>query len=480
MISVALAAIALCSIQASRFYIVYDAGLYHFQAIEWLTREPLVFGLANLHGRLGFNSAWLIILALFRLPGTDGVGMMLGSSAAAVFAIIALTQPLLSTSTWRERPMSVAFCVFAFVLLTWQVFRWVGFQAWTSTDHIPILLWVVIPHIFLRFSERHSRNEVAAGELSLLWLLSAFAVVSKMSTVPILLLPLAASVSWLKRKHPVRVLIVAMAMAGMLCSVWAVRSVVLSGCIVYPAEQTCLYFLPWSVPKTNVAQEHGNIISWARQPWRNQQERSKALHEWEWIRTWVRHEWQGRFLFDTVSRGLAVTLFLWFAWRLVLHGFRMPQLTEKKLARTRWRGLWVVFATTLGAAVFWFLSAPDPRFALGLFLTLISLPATALLSADIARSPSWLLRAGWIMVVVVFLWQVKSFAPWQMPLFAIKAETKIPSINYRNFEISNVTITVPAKGDQCWLAPIPCTPYPRRDLEMRRFRQFVAFLYPES
>ncbi|EMO63800.1 hypothetical protein LEP1GSC133_1179, partial [Leptospira borgpetersenii serovar Pomona str. 200901868] len=34
----------------------YDSGLYHIQSIKWIQEYSVVPGLANLHGRFGFNS----------------------------------------------------------------------------------------------------------------------------------------------------------------------------------------------------------------------------------------------------------------------------------------------------------------------------------------------------------------------------------------------------------------------------------------
>ena len=46
----------------------YDAGLYHIPYMNWVSAGPAPFGLANLEGRLGFNSSWLMFDAAFRMP----------------------------------------------------------------------------------------------------------------------------------------------------------------------------------------------------------------------------------------------------------------------------------------------------------------------------------------------------------------------------------------------------------------------------
>jgi hypothetical protein len=36
--------------------IAFDTGLYHLPMVNWISNYALPFGLANLHGRFGFNS----------------------------------------------------------------------------------------------------------------------------------------------------------------------------------------------------------------------------------------------------------------------------------------------------------------------------------------------------------------------------------------------------------------------------------------
>lgn len=45
----------------------YDSGLYHIQSIKWIQEYSVVPGLANLHGRFGFNPNIFTIFALTSL-----------------------------------------------------------------------------------------------------------------------------------------------------------------------------------------------------------------------------------------------------------------------------------------------------------------------------------------------------------------------------------------------------------------------------
>ena len=42
-----------------------DTSIYHAQTIHWIEDYPAVPGLANLHARLGYNSSWLLLNAIF-------------------------------------------------------------------------------------------------------------------------------------------------------------------------------------------------------------------------------------------------------------------------------------------------------------------------------------------------------------------------------------------------------------------------------
>jgi len=46
----------------------FDTHLYHLQSIKWIHQNPLPLGLANLHGRFGFNSSWFPLASIIELP----------------------------------------------------------------------------------------------------------------------------------------------------------------------------------------------------------------------------------------------------------------------------------------------------------------------------------------------------------------------------------------------------------------------------
>src|SRR5271169_2804473 len=71
----------------------YDTGLYGAPAVHWMQTYPAVPGLANLHGRFGFNSSVLLCIAALG----QGVWKDLGFHLFTGFLLSALWATLLPT-----------------------------------------------------------------------------------------------------------------------------------------------------------------------------------------------------------------------------------------------------------------------------------------------------------------------------------------------------------------------------------------------
>lgn len=71
----------------------FDSGLYHIPAIRWIADYRLPLGLGNLHGRLGFDSAWFPLSALFAqitAPHTPNYTALASEVFLAVYGLAVL------------------------------------------------------------------------------------------------------------------------------------------------------------------------------------------------------------------------------------------------------------------------------------------------------------------------------------------------------------------------------------------------------
>jgi hypothetical protein len=122
------------------------------------------------------------------------------------------------------------------------------------------------------------------------------------------------------------------------------------------------------------------------------------------------------------------------------------------------RGFTLVAIGSLG---FWFFTAPDPRFLgatvwiLGISLTALAIPPRA------SRA-----RIG----ALVLFWLTPIYGLIRVGYEAVRVPPEyltqpVPNVLMRTKQTtSGLKVLVPVTGNQCWDAPLPCTPYFRPQL----------------
>lgn len=252
--------------------------------------------------------------------------------------------------------------------------------------------------------------------------------------------------------------------------VWGLRGYILSGAPFYPST---IGYLPlkWAVPIDRVVDEANWIYSWARLPgasWEN------VLGNWNWLYPWfirISKEW------TSVVYPVALTIV--FCVIVIV-----MDLVRKKKERPRFVD-WAIFFLPLVSLVYWFFTAPDPRFA-GAAFFLMSLCSILVFLRYIQRIVCT--RTFIVVACGVFLAgnahffnyvcehssRVKkiSFSGWYA--------TKEVSMDTKT-TLSGLAVYVPKTGEQCWDSPLPSTPYFNERLRLRnRTDMSSGFLVTEE
>ena len=407
----------------------YDGGLYYFQTMRWITEHQIVPGLGNLHGRLAFNSMIFLIAGVADRSGIGWISNLL----VVLFVLISLFIRLRNVTTEGCRS-GIEFWVIVLSILilspeNYYISGWYGVLSADSFAAILIIYWTCVA---LGLSgSRHLETDLAMLVLS-----AALAVVVKVSAAP-LLLPTVA-LAWIHRRRlPAPFTWRVAAAASLVLAFWMLRSITLSGCAIYPVSQTCISALPWAASEQQVTSESLWIRSWTRQP---NELPAEVLKDWAWLPRWfggVRHDHSIRLLAIFAPLGLIAALL-----RRKCHG---------KPAHC----LFVITSGLMGGLIFWFVTAPEPRFGKGFIL------AAALLGGSIAFAACFdqprfavyvpaLVVASMALVSIRGLWRGKSdyfYTVSEAPTYQLRG----PNGN---------RIFVP-KGDTqlCWDHQLPCTPH---------------------
>jgi hypothetical protein len=130
----------------------------------------------------------------------------------------------------------------------------------------------------------------------------------------------------------------------------------------------------------------------------------------------------------------------------------------------------VVFVP-VAALVFWFISAPDVRFA-GMLFVVTALVAVGVLVDVSAAEPGLARRVAAVVVACAIVLggkQAQTLFKWwrTWPSEVVFGHVPVPVTGLFRTD-SGLAVRVPLEGETCWAAPVPCTPYPSPELRTRR------------
>lgn len=434
---------------------LFDTGLYHYQAILWQHESRVPLGLANLHGRLGFNTIWFSICALLWLPGLGpSAALSVNSALGTVFFVFLLEPFLQSGRVWRDHLGLVLITLTFFWLPGGPGFgKGLMFSGLGSPEaDMPAMIFIVAAFLVsCTLALEGLASPRAASRWLLVLTLALLAVTTKLSALPVLLLPawLAAAALFKGYGRDLRKVVArGFAISCVMLGVWIARSLALSGCLVYPSSFACIPAFPWSVSPTQADYDADLIKAWSRTPGPLPEQ---VLGSWDWFPAWLART------VDPMTRLLAGCVvagaLLWLAARPIraLVGSRLDSVSS------RIDPVLPCLVVALLGLGFCFVLAPSPRFAYG-FLIMTALLclygglAASGLTAHLARwsRPLLLLAAlslapGLLRATKHLILQPRAHWP-VVPAVAIREN--------RNWQ--DEVIYTPVTGEQCWGAPRPC------------------------
>ena len=421
----------------------YDTGLYYIQNIKWIEQYSVIKGLGNLHGRFAFNSHFLVDSAFFSFRDLNlsynDQAVVFYSVNTALFLMLQVRLILLIRKYFLQQD-SVKLAFYLFIL--YFSYKVVGnLISNPSPDIISVTLIVYTVTVFLE--EFKFRSNLFT--LLLLASLASSLITIKLSILFLFLLPIYSCYKW-KWKGILIVLIIGL----LTVTPFIVRNVIQSGYLIYPYPELDIFNYDWEVAENFAKSEKDWIKSFAIDPKSKPSEVSK-LGIGDWISPWF--ERQNEKVRWMILLVLLSPLILLFRKKGEFKG-----LTEFKILSL------VLFMNLL----FWFFTAPNPRFVWGI-LAVSSSISLGFLTYYIKNE-----RAKQVALYLVFLYFAffetdssrRKFgnALNNYPIYPYQ----VPEQTLKEVETANFTVKIPTKGDRCFDSPLPCTtPHFNKDVKMR-------------
>lgn len=311
-----------------------DSSGYHFLNIKWNEEFKIVPGLANLFCQFGYNSSFLVLSAAFSFT------TLFGQSIYAINVVITL---------WF-------FC--------WLLKKYFHYNDYAK------LIWIVLLFIFLRqfpinlsspsadslasilvfyilFTILESSYDNLHQHWKYLFIMACFAVIIKLSTLPLLLVGVIPF--FLKRKNltkRIKIFLNVLPFGVVIIIPWLIRNVVLTGYLIYPFPQLDIFSVDWKVPYDVAFADRLHISQATKMAGDNLLVVSKmALYDW--VPLWLPNLWV-----DNAANCI-----------LIIAGMFSPVLfiVFRKKILNQFSVLLACFISYCGI-IFWINTSPDIRF----------------------------------------------------------------------------------------------------------------------
>lgn len=425
-----------------------DEGDYYLPYIRWMENFRIIPGLANIEGRLGFNSSFHVASAVFGLswlvPGgsyeLNGVLLLLfGAWCLGALGRLLKPGPVLMSDVMK------LFCLF-FLMRNMLTSSAADLSNMFFTEAVLIL-----------FVQKVEKGTVARldGQYFLILLIALLTVTIKLNSVLLCLVPayLTVRIGLAGQRLPWAKLL---ALAAVVVLPWLGRYTILSGYLVFPVFQVDLFDVDWKVPLALTEREYHYVAEFAKTNALPEESKQLAEHRTllDWVPQWFMRE-------NMMNRTMALAMLAALV-AMLGHG----ALHLRRLVRQHGDLLALGVILALGIA-FWFVRNPAFRFGWSWGIILLAFCLHAAMGSARSR---WWLRAGTVALLVLSLASntVKTAAEGREVLaHHLVVPAPQPKASVREASLGPVKVWI-ARDRQCWGEQPPCLPADyHRGLQLR-------------
>jgi hypothetical protein len=390
------------------------------------------------------NSTWHPLQALFSFSFLVPTGLR---PLNGLLLVLVLAQGFASVIALARGDMRPSRLMSAALILP-ALFYFQRFISSPVTDTPAVLIaWLIWVAVLGR--QERGKGPKVDRETAALVGIAVFLVTIKFSALPILLVVLIAlGKPWRMRSSELGLL---SALAAIILVPWVAHSVVLSGAMLFPLPWLPPLPVDWALASEDVLRgQYDWTVSWSRIPGRNPDE-VLALSTLEWGPVWwaaLSAQHQG-ILALLILAPVIFVLLLPRSWRMLRRVLPAP-------------GTYVLPLLAGYAGLgYWFFTAPDLRFGLGSIVPTTILVIVPLVMAFHELTPR---IARGVMLLGLGLAPLTSLPGHLDDLVRLARTDRLllpadhPGSTTRLQLLNGVPVLMPQSGDQCWNAPLPCTP----------------------
>ena len=259
-----------------------DASMYHLPYTKIINDSKLIFGISNVHFRFGHTSILQYLNASLYNYIFLEKGVLL--SAAVIFSSI---NTYFTSEIYKNLAKDKIYSFFIFLILTYVLY---GFNRYSEfgNDTLAHLIFLLITTFIVK---KDFASLINYRLFNKILLLSLFCFTLKSSLILIFLIPIYILFKFFKKKF---VFNFSNIFTVSFISIWLIKSLLISGCLIYPLEFTCFEKLAWfsNDIKFNISSKFQSLDNqaWSK-GWSNYEgeeiSREDYVKNFFWLKTWV-------------------------------------------------------------------------------------------------------------------------------------------------------------------------------------------------
>lgn len=360
-------------------YQLPDMALYHAQSIRWIEEYGIVPGQALLNSRFAYNSSVFSLAALYSLKFLAGQSMHAMSGWIAFLLSITAMDVINGRRKLRWSDFANAAAIYYLTTIWDEVIVPSSDYAAMCTSFFLVIKWV-------RQLEK-PQEEQKIAPYALLCVLGVFSLTLKLTAGLILLLLMKPACQLLK-KRKWREIALYLSLGLIVAVPWMIRSVLLSGWLIYPLPQLDLFQLPWKQQVEWIEFDIACIKTWGRGLYNSAMVDAPV---WEWFGGWFQSVLEPLQKLIVLADIGAAILFVPFSLSALIR--RTSHEPDRLL----------VLLTVVCSYLYWQLSAPLPRYG---YAYMLLLPALMFGEIVLAVGKDQLIRAALACFGLYKLWML--------------------------------------------------------------------------
>lgn len=335
-----------------------DAGLYHLPYISILNENKIFFGLSNIHSRFAHVSIIQYLSAINNnyLFLNNGISIPL-ASIVSFFYLYFFFDVWTIVKNKEHINISKIFSLFILIYISFKITRYSSF----GNDAVAHLSYFYLISCILK-------DTLKEVNFSKILLISVFIFINKPMLGLVFLIP--STIFLIKNNFKfIKIFNSIFSLPILLLSIWLIKNIIISGCVIFPIKNSCIEKLPW----TNIQQIKSSQIegqAWSK-GWPDRDDKKISMQEFSkdfnWVSAWGKKHM--KYILNIITPYIVVLLLIiiFIKNRTKIH--KSSKNKDKDLLIR----LWLSILTSLIGTFSFFLIFPIYRYGYSYLITLIAL-----------------------------------------------------------------------------------------------------------